>query len=317
MADSFTTDFKRFFGRGLGILLPTVLTLWILWQAFSFVYTRVAEPINRATRTTVLWVIPEVFAPSAAPGWYVITDEEVALARSSGAYRPNTPRATIERDLRRDWLRSYWNENWWLNLTGFIIAILLIYMAGVLLGNFFGRRIYHRVEMLIAKIPGFKQVYPHVKQVVDLILGEKKMAFSKVVLVEYPCPGIWTLGFLTGDSLRAIDLSAGGRVVSVFIPTSPTPFTGFTINVLAERAIGVDVSIEEALRFVVTAGVLTPESAASVSGGPRTLAATDAEEAVARARVQMAAEAAARREDGGGGDGPAGPIPGEPGRDRA
>lgn len=58
MADSFMSDFKRFFGRGLGILLPTILTLWILWQAFVFVYKNVAEPINRATRAAVVWVVP-------------------------------------------------------------------------------------------------------------------------------------------------------------------------------------------------------------------------------------------------------------------
>jgi uncharacterized membrane protein len=281
MAVSFSSDFRRFFGRGLGILLPTIVTLWILWQAFSFVYTNVAEPINRATRIAVIWVVPQVYSVGSRPEWFEITEEEVLQARSDGRYRPGTPDATIIKTMRRDQLRRVWNDYGILNLSGFIIAILLIYFAGLLLGNFFGRQIYLRVEALIARVPGFKQVYPHVKQVIELILGEKKMAFSKVVLVEYPSQGIWTIGFLTGDSLRDIDASAGGRVVSIFIPTSPTPFTGFTINVLAAKAIAVDVSIEEALRFVITAGVLTPEST-GVAGGPRTLAAASAEEAVAK-----------------------------------
>jgi uncharacterized membrane protein len=288
MADSFMGDFKRFFGRGLAILLPTIVTLWILWQAFSFVYTNVAEPINRATRMAVIWAVPQIYSPQSAPEWYTISEEEIRQAKVSDRFRANTPDALVVRDLRREWLRRYWSDNWWLNLTGFFVAILLIYMAGLLLSNFFGRSLYHRVERLIAAIPGFKQVYPHVKQVVDLVMGEKKMAFSKVVLVEYPSAGIWTLGFLTGDSLRAIDLPAGGRVSSVFIPTSPTPFTGFTINVRSEKVIVVDVSVEEALRFVITAGVLTPETAAiagTVSGGPRTIAAKDAGEAAARVRA--------------------------------
>ncbi len=288
MADSFMGDFKRFFGRGLAILLPTIVTLWILWQAFSFVYTNVAEPINRATRMAVIWTVPQIFRPESTPEWYTISEEEIRLAKASDRFRPNTPDAVVVRELRREWLRRYWSDNWWLNLTGFFVAILLIYLAGLLLSNFFGRSLYHRVERLIAAIPGFKQVYPHVKQVVDLVMGEKKMAFSKVVLVEYPSEGIWTLGFLTGDSLRAIDLPAGGRVSSVFIPTSPTPFTGFTINVRSEKVIVVDVSVEEALRFVITAGVLTPETAALVgtaSGGPRTIVAKDADEAVAQVRA--------------------------------
>lgn len=286
MAESFRSDFKRFFGRGLAVLLPTVLTLWILWQALGFVYTNVAQPINRATRIGVLWAVPKVLDEKDLPGWFQITDEEILQARMTGGVRANTPDPAVRKELRRGYLKQFWDDHWYLNLTGFVIAILLIYLAGVLLGNFFGRRIYHRLERLIARVPGFKQVYPHVKQVVDLVLGEKKMAFSKVVLVEYPCKGIWTLGFLTGGSLRPIDGPAGGKVVSVFIPTSPTPFTGFTINVLEAQALEVDVTIEEALRFVITAGVLTPESGASVRGeGPRTLQARSGVEAAQKARA--------------------------------
>lgn len=322
MADSFSADFRRFFGRGLGILLPTIVTLWILWQAFSFVYTNVAEPINRATRIAVIWVVPQVYRTGDRPDWFEITEDEVLQARADGRYRPATPDATIVNDMRRDQLRRVWNDYWILNLSGFIIAILLIYFAGLLLGNFFGRQIYMRLEALIARVPGFKQVYPHVKQVVELILGEKKMAFSKVVLVEYPSQGIWTLGFLTGDSLRDIDAPAGGSVVSVFIPTSPTPFTGFTINVLADKAIAVDVSIEEALRFVITAGVLTPESTAgtAVAGGPRTLVATSAADAVAKVENAASRPAptpavppAAPASPSSSGSAPAGPdAPGSP-----
>lgn len=260
MADSFSSDFKRFFGKGLAILLPTVVTLWILWQAIGFVYTNVAQPINRATRLSVLWIVPQVFEEESLPGWFSVTDDELAQYRVSKEITvSDTADAPLRRQIRREYLRTFWNDHWYLNLTGFFIAILLIYLAGVLISNFFGRQIYARVERLISQIPGFKQVYPHVKQLVDMILGDKKLAFSKVVLVEYPSKEIWTMGFLTGDSLRFFDGVAGGRVVSIFIPTSPTPFTGFTINVLAEKVIEIDMSIEEALRFVITAGVLTPD----------------------------------------------------------
>ncbi|GEM_PF-403876 len=260
MADSFSSDFKRFFGKGLAILLPTVVTLWILWQAIGFVYTNVAQPINKATRLSVLWIVPQVFEEESLPGWFSVTDEELAEYRVSQEITvASMADAPLRRQIRREYLRTFWNEHWYLNLTGFFVAILLIYLAGVLISNFFGRQIYNRVERLIARIPGFKQVYPHVKQLVDMIMGDKKLAFSKVVLVEYPSKDIWTMGFLTGDSLRFFDGVAGGRVVSIFIPTSPTPFTGFTINVLAERVIEIDMSIEQALRFVITAGVLTPD----------------------------------------------------------
>ena len=289
MDQTFSGEFKRSFGRGLAILLPSIVTLWILWQAFSFVYTNVAEPINKATRISVLWTVPRILPPEQYPAWYVVTPEEIEAADARGRFRTGTDEAIKVRDLRREQFRRVWNSYWILNLSGFIIAILLIYLAGLLLGNFFGRSIYGRAERLIASVPGFKQVYPHVKQVVDLVLGEKKMAFSKVVLVEYPSKDIWTIGFLTGQSIREIDRSAGGRVASVFIPTSPTPFTGFTINVETERVRPMDMTVEEALRFVITAGVLTPEGADKppAPGPPPTLTQEEAEAVASRARKRI------------------------------
>ncbi len=261
MPESFTSDFKRFFGRGLAILLPTAVTLWLLWQAFGFIYSTVAQPINRATRFGVLWVVPLTIDEESLPAWFKVTDEELVQARAKLEPRDAAiADTTLKHELRARYLAKFWADHWYLNLTGLFIAIMLIYLAGVLLGNFFGRSLYQATERLITRIPGFKQVYPHVKQVVDLILGDRKMAFSKVVLVEYPSKDIWTVGFLTGHSMRDIDEHAGQKVVSVFIPTSPTPFTGFTINVCEEKTITMDMTMEEALRFVITAGVLTPDS---------------------------------------------------------
>jgi len=259
MADSFSSDFKRFFSRDLAILLPTAVTLWLLWQAFGFVYNTVAQPINKATRITVIWVVPKVMDEESLPEWFQVTQAEIAEARANRPeIRENVSDAAVRLTLRREYLQKFWREHPYLNLTGLFIAIMLIYLAGVLLGNIVGKSLYSRVERLITRIPGFKQVYPHVKQVVDMVIGEKKMAFSKVVVVEYPKDGIWTVGFLTGNSLRQIDEFAGDRVVSVFIPTSPTPFTEFTINMPRSKVQEISMTIEEALRFVITAGVLAP-----------------------------------------------------------
>jgi uncharacterized membrane protein len=292
---TFEGDFKKFFGRGLAILLPSILTLWILWQAFVFVFSNVAGPINAGTRAVIVWGVPKVIDDESLPEWFVVSPEELAKARASETYRASVPDKAIKIDLRRKYLEEYWRNHWYLNLTGLLVAILLIYLAGVLLSNFLGKRLYSRLENLISRIPGFKQVYPHVKQVVDLVLGEKKMAFRDVVLVEYPSKGIWTVGFLTGTSIRQIDQSAGAPVSSVFIPTSPTPFTGFTINVARDKITRLDLSVEEALRFVITAGVLTPENPTgegsglvSATGGPAMIEAGAGSEA--REQVERAIE---------------------------
>ena len=268
---SFGGDFKRFFGRGLGILLPSIVTLWLLWQAFVFVFNTVAEPINRSLRVGVIRATPLLFEEEDWPTWYVVTPDQVGLR--SAALRLDglsemSPEA-IERDIRLGQFRGEWNKHWYLDGLGFIVAIILIYLAGLLLGNYLGRQFYGRIESLIARIPGFKQVYPHVKQVVDLIFGENSTmkAFSEVVLVEYPNKGTWSVGFVTGKSFGDVRAVLGGEVVSIFIPTSPTPMTGFVINVLRKDIVMLDLSIDQALRFIITAGVLTPEHGDIADGG--------------------------------------------------
>lgn len=254
-------NFRRFFGRGLAILLPSMLTLWILWQVFAFVFNNVGRPINTAVRTVVIALYEELPEDGGKPAWYIVTNEQIENAQSERSRRglPVLERAATERMLRREQFRGFWDENIALELTGLLVAIVLIYICGLLLSNFLGRRLYLAAEQLISRIPGFKQIYPHVKQLVDLVMGEQKMAFNKVVLVEYPRTGIWTLGFLTGSAFGAVHSRAGVKVKTVFIPTSPTPFTGFTINLPADEVHEVDMPIDQALRFVITAGVLAPD----------------------------------------------------------
>ncbi len=270
---TFWTDFKQFFGRGLAILLPSIVTLWLLWQALAFVYANVAEPINRGLRGAVLWVTPRLVEDAAElPTWFVVTEDQLARARANreSAGRSALSDSALRAEIRQRSFREFWSSHWYLNFTGFLVAILLIYFAGLLLGNYVGRRVYARVEQLIAKMPGFKQVYPHVKQVVDLIFGENPTmkAFNEVVLVEYPRKGIWTVGLVTGSSFVEVEDAAGGEVVSIFVPTSPTPFTGFVINVRRDDTKKLDMTVDQALRFVITAGVLTPENVTPGSGKP-------------------------------------------------
>ena len=261
---TFMGDFRKFFGRGLAILLPSVLTLWILWQAAIFVFDKVALPINAGIRVAILEITPRVVDEADLPTWFQVTDDDLLRFEQNRALDPlaarDEPIANVRAEVRRLKFKRFWEDHWYLEATGLIVAILLIYLAGLLLGNLIGRRLYANVERLIARIPGFKQISPHVKQVVDLIMGEKKMAFSRGVLLEYPRKGSWTVGLVTGSSMRSIHSVAGAEVISVFIPTSPTPFTGFTINVLSTEAIDLPVSIEEAIRFVITAGVLVPDA---------------------------------------------------------
>jgi len=110
--------------------------------------------------------------------------------------------------------------------------------------------------------PFLRNVFPYVKQVTDFLLTneDQKKLFSRVVAVEYPRKGIWSVGFVTGSGLEKVVHTVKREFLTVIIPTSPTPFTGFVITVLKKQTIDLDMTIEEALRFIVSGGVITPGS---------------------------------------------------------
>ncbi|RMH24527.1 MAG: DUF502 domain-containing protein [Planctomycetota bacterium] len=272
---TFGGDFRVFFIKGLAILLPSVLTLWIVVQLFLFVQTRVAEPINVGIRFAVIQLAPKILPASQQPEWFVVTDEQVQRLkdeRARLAQRP-VPEAVLRAQIRERNLKEFWDEHWYLRGIGLLVAVVLIYLAGRFLGGYIGRRVYGRLERFFARLPVVKQVYPHVKQVVEFLFGERdRIKFNRVVLVEYPRRGIWTVGLMTGDSMRAIEGVARHECVTVFIPSSPTPFTGYTITVKREDALDLPITVEEALRFVVTGGVLVPESQTPTAEDRRRLA---------------------------------------------
>jgi uncharacterized membrane protein len=109
--------------------------------------------------------------------------------------------------------------------------------------------------------PFLRQVYPYVKQVTDFLLTQEEQTkmFSRVVAVEYPRKGIWSVGYATGSGIRKIVEGQEKEFVTILIPTAPTPLSGFVIMVPKEDTIDLDMSIEEALRFIISAGVIAPQ----------------------------------------------------------
>ncbi len=275
------SNFRKFFLRGLVILLPTVLTIGILIWAYNLVQQNIAEPINQSVRrlilTTTSWPMP---APELAQlNARRIADEGEDPPLTVAQRRELAERFVKEAD-RNDWLNAEYNigwlihynrrnrlENWWntyaigMNLIGLFIAIVLIYIVGAFLGSFIGRRLYHRGEQMLAKVPLIRQVYPSIKQVTDFIFGgdqAQKIRFSNVVAVQYPRKGLWSVGLMTGDTMRTIQDHAGHDCITVFVPSSPTPFTGYVITVPKTDTIDLPVTVEQALRFTVSGGVIIP-----------------------------------------------------------
>lgn len=255
---TFGGDFKRFFTRGLGVLLPSVLTLWILVKAYQFVDSTIAQPINAGVRAGIVQVaenwepVGELFAPEDDD-----VGKEISRRRSESDEEPSLEQ--VRRDLIARSVSDWWTS-WALVLDwiGILVAVLGVYFAGRLLGGFLGRRAQRRIENVITSVPIFKQVYPYVKQVVDFLFSDDKpIQFNRVVVVEYPRKGVWSVGLVTGSTMKSIEESSGDAI-TIFIPSSPTPFTGYTITVPRSEVRELPISIDEALRFTISGGVLVP-----------------------------------------------------------
>lgn len=252
--------FRHFFFRGLGIILPTVLTVWILVAAYGFVQYRIAAPINAGVRQLIVYATPFPLVNDAE-----VRDAEEDLVRAGGdrlrLYREAADRpAWIQREARRVKLDSWWSSYYGMDLVGLVLAVVLIYIIGVVLGSFIGRRLYLRGERLLNRVPLIGRVYPSVKQVTDFLVGggEDKLKFSRVVAVEYPRKGCWSVGLVTGEPPRAITEHAGEECLTIFVPSAPTPFTGWVIVAPKRDTIELAMTVEDAVKFAVSAGVLIP-----------------------------------------------------------
>jgi|TARA_B110000495_G_C23043140_1_gene627551 uncharacterized membrane protein len=260
------TKKTRPFLRGLAVLLPSVLTLWLLVKAYQFIDSAIAEPINTGIRSAFIQ-IPKHF-PQIANSLAIGPDHDALVeAANIQNITENSP-AWIELsgEVFAESVNTWWAEHAWMNLLGLAVAAIIVYISGRLVGGFIGRTIYKRLEKLMVTVPVISKVYPYIKQLVDFLISDSdKPKFSRVVAVEYPRKGIWSVGFMTGDSLRTIEAKLPDSV-TIFIPSSPTPFTGYTITVAKCDTIALPITVEEAIRFAVSGGVLVPDHQALENG---------------------------------------------------
>jgi uncharacterized membrane protein len=135
----------------------------------------------------------------------------------------------------------------------------VLYFLGRLFTFGLGHWLVRTFDKTILRIPVVNKVYGGVKQVTDFAFSEREIEFNRVVAIQYPSKGIWSLGFVTGNSMREISSITGEQMLSVLMPTSPMPMTGFTVTVPKSEAVDVDLTIDEAIQFVVSCGVVVPE----------------------------------------------------------
>ena len=161
----------------------------------------------------------------------------------------STPGATIVEYIFKDKVPKYIPE-----LAGFILTILFISFAGMVVSNVLGKRIYAWFEIGLLRIPIVRVVYRAIKQITTSLSDPNRQAFKKVVYIEYPRKGIWTLTMVTGESIN----KTGEKYYHIFVPTTPNPTSGFMLYVPQRDTLETEISVEEGLKIIISGGMLAP-----------------------------------------------------------
>jgi uncharacterized membrane protein len=211
---------RRQLVRGLFMVLPLLITVWLLWLLFSVIDKNVTPLVQRLLETLGMTVLEE------------------------GPVR----RIVVP-------------------LIGLSLTALSVYLIGLLGGNLTGRRILAVSERWILRVPLVKGIYGSARQLLDAFSSNGERSFSRVVMIEYPRRGLWTLGFVTTDAEHRIeDAGASGHlaVVPVFLPTTPNPTSGWMLLVPTRDLAVLDMSIEEGIKMIVSGGIVSPENLGSL-----------------------------------------------------
>jgi len=196
--------FKRYLITGLLVLVPLVITVWVL-KTLIGVMDQSLLLLPRSWR-------PEVIFGTSVPG------------------------------------------------LGTLLTIFIVLVTGVIATNFFGKRLIQFWEGVLSRVPVVKSIYYSVKQVSDTLFSDSGQAFRKALLVQYPRSGSWTIAFLTGRPGGDVANHLKGDYVSVYVPTTPNPTSGFFLMMPRSDIIELDMSVDEALKYIISMGVVTPDN---------------------------------------------------------
>jgi uncharacterized membrane protein len=162
---------------------------------------------------------------------------------------------------------AFRTENW-LGLhvpgMGVVMTLVIVFITGLLATNLIGARLVQLWHEVLHRIPVVRSIYSSVKQISDTLFSSSGQAFRKALLVQWPQPGMWTVAFLTGrpsgDVVRGL---SAGDYVSVYVPTTPNPTGGYFVVVARKDVIELDMTVDEALKYIISMGVVPPGGGAS------------------------------------------------------
>lgn len=265
--------FRAAIFRGLGILAPPLLTIVIFVWIGMTVQNYVLRPVTSAVREVIVAQLRDVreglpLAPGGQRvaevngllytrldnGQFIPSDiyEAVRKQPSSGAAPTNAD----------DYYRRYVDLTYlrpWIVLPLFLAGFLtVLYLLGKFLAAGIGRALWNLFEQIITRLPLVRSVYSAVKQFSDFFFSDTDVQFTRVVAIEYPRKGLWSLAFVVSESFLDIRAAANEDVVALFVPTSPMPMAGFATTALKREIIDLNITIDQAIQFIVSCGVVAP-----------------------------------------------------------
>ncbi len=264
--------------RGLGGLLAPLLTIVILlwvWQTLKYY---VLAPVTDTTRNVIAWQLADIrddVPASAVPneryadvfeiegtdyqrlptGKLIPRDVYQRTARSFGD--DISSKSGIE--LYRRWVEVEYLRPWIVIPVFLIVFLTLMYLLGSLFAAGIGRVFWSLFEYTVGRVPIVRAVYGSVKQVTDYMFNESNIKISRVVAVEYPRRGVWTIAFVTGEGLADVQKLTGEPMLTLLFPTCPTPIAGNTKLVPRRETIDLRLSVDQAVQYILSFGVVIPE----------------------------------------------------------
>jgi len=245
--------YKRAFLKGLGTLLPTILTAYILLWTYNFVDENVASPLNNVIKTQLRTTET---GRDVATRWFELD--------------PELLKAGNEEKLAKAIDQKF--PSW----VGLAAAIVIVFFVGFFVAGFLGRRLWYAFEFWLTRLPVIKSIYPSAKQIVDFFVQqeEDKLKFSRVVLAPFPSRTQLSVAFVMSQGTRDVERAhPEKRFLNIFIPMSPTPVTGFVVFVPEDECFPCDMSVDEALKYYLTCGLAVPQRLVPSKDGPPGLAA--------------------------------------------
>ena len=217
---------KSLFKKGLLALLPAVLTIAVVYFVVTSLRDYIALPLGAAIR----WFI--TYYDGREEPYFLTGEGSKGLIGWSYHYAP--------------WI-------------GLVVGVVLVFVIGALVATFFGKKIWKAVESLLIRLPVVNAVYPYAKQFTDFFsASEGRPQFKNAVALPFPAPGLWSIGFITSEGMRHVNEHLNKHLVCVFVPTAPTPFTGYVVLVPREDVIPLPITVDEALALIISCGVVTP-----------------------------------------------------------